>query len=80
MVHWCGLTISSETIGKPLSHNAWATDHILNDERVVEVAANGRSRWKVENEGNNVLKNRGCSFEHSYGHGQEHLSVVSLTL
>ncbi|MFC2046365.1 hypothetical protein ACFLTC_02450 [Chloroflexota bacterium] len=46
----------------------------------MEVAANGRSRWKVENEGFNVLKNRGYNFEHNYGHGQQHLSTVLLTL
>lgn len=80
MVRWCELTISNETTGKQLYHNAWATDHILNEQRVVEVAANGRSRWKVENEGFNVLKNQGYNFEHNYGHGQQHLSMVLLTL
>lgn len=80
MVYWCELTISNETTGKQLYHNSWATDHILNEQRVVEVAADGRSRWKVENEGYNVLKNRGYNFEHSYGHGQQHLSMVLLTL
>jgi hypothetical protein len=34
----------------------------------------------VENEGINVLKNRGYNFEHNYGHGQQHLSIVLLTL
>jgi anthranilate phosphoribosyltransferase len=47
---------------------------------VVEVVASGRSRWKVENEGFNVLKNRGYNFEHNYGHGQQYLSMVLLTL
>ncbi len=47
---------------------------------MVEIVADGRSRWKVENEGFNVLKNRGYNFEHNYGHGQEHLSALLLTL
>jgi len=80
MVNWCEVTISNEATGKRLYHNAWATDHTLNEKRVVEVAANGRSRWKVENEGFNVLKNRGYNFEHNYGHGQQHLSTVLLSL
>lgn len=80
MVNWCELTVSNEATGQPLYHNAWATDHILNEQLVVEVAANGRSRWKVENEGFNVLKNQGYHFEHNYGHGQQHLSMVLLTL
>ena len=42
--------------------------------------AAGRTRWKVENEGNNVLKNHGYHLEHDYGHGQEHLSTVLVML
>ena len=80
MVCWCELTISNEATGKQLYHNAWATDHALDEQSVVEVVADGRSRWKVENEGFNVLKNRGYNFEHNYGHGQQHLSTVLLTL
>ena len=80
MVYWCELTISNESTGKQLYHNAWATDHVLDEERVMEVVADGRSRWKVENEGLNVLKNRGYNFEHNYGHGQQYLSMVLLTL
>jgi len=80
MVNWCELIISNEATGEQLYHNAWATDHTLNEQRVVEVVADGRSRWKVENEGLNVLKNQGYNFEHNYGHGQQHLSTVLLTL
>ena len=80
MVNWCELTINNESTGKRLYHNAWATDHTLTEEVVMEVAANGRCRWKVENEGFNVLKNRGYNFEHNYGHAQQHLSMVLLTL
>jgi hypothetical protein len=80
LVSWCELTISNEATDKQLYHCAWATDHRLDEQRVVEVVANGRSRWKVENEGINVLKNHGYNFEHNYGHGQQHLSMVLLTL
>jgi hypothetical protein len=79
-VNWCELVVSNEATGKQLYHNAWATDHALNEQMVIEVAADGRSRWKVENEGFNILKNRGYNFEHNYGHGQQHLSTVLLTL
>ena len=79
LVSWCELTLYHETRGQPLYHCAWATDHALDAERVVEVVANGRSRWKVENEGFNVLKNHGYSFEHNYGHGQQQLSMVLLS-
>ena len=36
----------------------------------------GRSHWKIENETFNTLKNQGYHFEHNYGHGYQHLSVV----
>jgi hypothetical protein len=79
-VNWCALTVIREDTGEQLYHNAWITDHILDETTVVAVARDGRNRWKVENEGINVLKNRGYHFEHNYGHGQQHLSTVLLTL
>ena len=36
----------------------------------------GRSRWKIENETFNTLKNQGYRFEHNYGHGHQNLSCV----
>ncbi|MBP85152.1 MAG: hypothetical protein CMJ64_00280 [Planctomycetaceae bacterium] len=36
----------------------------------------GRSRWKIENKTFNTLKNQGYHFEHNFGHGHQHLSVV----
>jgi hypothetical protein len=80
LVSWCELTISNESTGKQLYHCAWATDLALDERRVVEVVTDGRSRWKVENEGFNVLKNHGYNFEHNYGHGEQYLSMVLLTL
>jgi len=80
LVSWCELTICNEATDEQLYHCAWATDHQLNEQRVVEVVASGRSRWKVENEGFNVLKNHGYHLEHNYGHGQQHLSTVLLSL
>jgi len=80
LVSWCELTIRNEATDEQLYHCAWATDHLLDEQRVVEVVASGRSRWKVENEGFNVLKNHGYHFEHNYGHGQQYLSMVLLTL
>jgi hypothetical protein len=45
-------------------------------ERAETVMWGGRSRWKVENETFNTLKNQGYHLEHSYGHGYQNLSVV----
>lgn len=45
-------------------------------ERAETVMWGGRTRWKVENETFNTLKNQGYHLEHNYGHGHQNLSVV----
>lgn len=55
---------------------SWVTDIDLNHNSVKEVMKIGRSRWKIENETFNTLKNQGYHFEHNYGHGKKHLSTV----
>ena len=80
MVNWCELTVIDVASGKQLYYCAWATDLPVNQQTVPLIADSGRSRWKVENEGFNVLKNRGYHFEHNYGHGEQYLSNVLLSL
>ncbi len=36
----------------------------------------GRSRWHIENQVFNTLKNQDYEFEHNYGHGEQSLSTV----
>jgi len=79
-VNWCEVTVIRESTGEQLYHNAWITSHELTPETVEAVADAGRARWKVENEGFNVLKRQGYEFEHNFGHGHQHLSMVLLTL
>lgn len=55
---------------------ACVTDIPLTADNVADVVRAGRSRWKVENETFNTLKNLGYNLEHSYGHGKKHLSTV----
>ncbi len=78
LVNWCEWTIYNEATGEQTYCNAWATNHAVGAANVEEVTAAGRTRWKVENEGINVLKNHGYHFEHNFGHGKEHLSNVLL--
>ena len=59
---------------------SWVTDLPLSAETVKAVMRGGRTRWKVENETFNTLKNQGYHLEHNYGHGQQHLSTVFATL
>lgn len=54
----------------------WVTNIKLNANRVWGVMKAARSRWKIENEAFNTLKNLGYHFEHNYGHGKDHLSTT----
>lgn len=78
MVNWCELTTTSST-GKVIYKNAFATNFTISKNNVKEIVADGRARWKIENENNNILKKRGYHFEHNFGHGKENLSSVLLT-
>jgi hypothetical protein len=79
-VNWCALTIVGETTGEVLYHNAWATDYQLTADTIRPLVAAGRSRWKIEPENNNVLKNQGYHLEHNYGHSQQYLAAVVVLL
>ncbi|MDE0114653.1 MAG: hypothetical protein OXN84_20515 [Albidovulum sp.] len=39
-----------------------------------------RSRWSIENETLNTLKNHGCEFECNFGKGEKYLSSVFASL
>jgi hypothetical protein len=53
----------------------WVTDHELNEKSVIAIEKAGRSRWKIENETFNTLKNHGYHFEHNYGLGKKFLAI-----
>ena len=65
---------------KVIYKNSFITNHELNDENILRIFISGRTRWKVENESNNILKNQGYNLEHNFGHGQENLSEILLSL
>jgi DDE family transposase len=59
-----------------VQHFSWVTDIRVSKRNVYHLMRGGRARWKIENETFNTLKNQGYNFEHNYGHGEQHLSVV----
>jgi hypothetical protein len=59
-----------------VQHFSWVTDLRVSPRNVYHLMRGGRARWKSENETFNTLKNQGYHFEHNYGHGTQHLSVV----
>jgi len=55
---------------------SWVTNIQITQANVFALMKGGRSRWKIENETFNTLKNLGYNFEHNYGHGKKYLSTV----
>lgn len=52
---------------------SWVSNIRLTKGNVMQIMRMGRSRWKIENEVFNTLKNQEYHFEHNFGHGQKHL-------
>lgn len=46
----------------------WATNLVVNNDNVAKVTKAARSRWKIENECFNTLKNHGYDLAHNWGH------------
>jgi hypothetical protein len=65
-----------ELKGDKTRHFSWITDFTLHRHNAYTLMCGGRARWKIENETFNTLKNQGYHFEHNFGHGKQHLSVV----
>ena len=78
-VNWCELT-TTDTTGKVLYRNSFASNHLLTDENMVQMVEAGRTRWKVENENNNTLKTKGYHLSHNFGHGKKNLSALLATM
>jgi len=62
--------------GETLKCFSWVTDLDLSKKGLNLYQLAGRSRWRVENETFNTLKNQGYDLEHNYGHGKENLTTV----
>lgn len=65
---------------KPDRVFSWITDFHLSKRSVYHIMRIGRSRWKIENETFNTLKNQGYNFEHNFGHGEKNLCTVFVNL
>jgi hypothetical protein len=78
-VNWLMIEMISPT-GKVTHRNSFITDLPVERGDVVEMAACGGARWKIENESFNTMKNHGYHLEHNFGHGSQNLSAVLTTL
>lgn len=77
-VNWCEISVVNAA-GKVTYINSFVTDHVISLSNVEDIALAGRTRWKIENENNNTLKNQGYHLTHNFGHGKQHLSSLLLT-
>lgn len=59
---------------------SWVTKLCISEKNVYQIMRSGRSRWRIENETFNTLKNQGYNFEHNYGHGYKNLCSVMTML
>ncbi|EQD24487.1 MAG: hypothetical protein D084_Lepto4C00429G0002 [Leptospirillum sp. Group IV 'UBA BS'] len=78
-VNWFEITVTSDS-GTVLFKNAWVTSHPITKNNLPSLADAARSRWKIENQNNNVLKTKGYNLEHNFGHGRQFLSNTLATL
>ena len=68
--------IETDPGGNIVKRFSWVTDLEITSDNARRLMTGARSRWKIENETFNTLKNQGYHFEHNFGHGKENLSVV----
>jgi hypothetical protein len=79
LVNWIGFEII-DAKGRVKYATAWVTSLPVTKQNVAEIVACGRTRWKIENEGFNVMKNHGYAFEHNFGHGHRFLAMMLASL
>jgi len=61
--------------GKQTFYATWITDLEITKDNAKAFVKVARSRWKIENETFNTLKNQGYHLEHNYGHGKKYLAT-----
>lgn len=54
---------------------SWITDQVICPNTLCLLMKAARTRWKIENETFNTLKNQGYQLEHNFGHGNKYLST-----
>lgn len=75
LVNYVQYTEIDSKTGKVYYDGKWLTDLPIDQLSLEEFVAVARSRWKVENETFNTLKNQGYHLEHNYGHGKKYLAT-----
>jgi hypothetical protein len=79
-VQWIEITTAVDTTGEIVYQNSFITNHPITTDNAETVVTAGRSRWKIENEEHNTLKNHGYNLMHNFGHGKRFLSSLLVSL
>ena len=66
--------------GKQTFRCSWVSDLEITETNVEKLIRGARSRWKIENEGFNTLRNHGYHLEHNFGHGKHYPSEAFFVL
>ncbi len=75
-VNWISLNITDPSGKTKASTYSFVTNIKPSKENIEELLSCARTRWKIENETFNVLKNKGYNLEHNFGHGRETLAAL----
>ncbi len=69
-------TITLDPLGnqKHCRTESWITSIEVTAQNVSLLVRGAKTRWKIENECFNTLKNQGYHLTHNYGHGEKHLA------
>jgi len=70
------ISVTKDKTGKniPKYIGTWITNVVVTKDNIELLVRGARSRWKIENECFNTLKNNGYCMEHNYGHSSGSLS------
>lgn len=75
LVNYVQYTETDSKTGEVYYNGKWLTDLPIDNLGLEEFVSVARSRWKIENETFNTLKNQGYHLEHNYGHGEKYLAT-----
>lgn len=79
-VNWLSLQISDPKGKTKTSTHSFVTDIVPDASNIEKLISCARSRWKIENETFNVVKNGGYNLEHNFGHGKETLAAILVVI
>jgi hypothetical protein len=74
--YFCKKTLTTNFLGDVIRTRteSWVTDLTVTKGNIILYVRGAKTRWKVENECFNTLKNQGYHLDHNYGHGENNLS------